>query len=64
MIMENRATTVNEKRLEEIASITPVADEDAPEITHEQAAKARFAHISHPKWFKTSSEHRNGFQKD
>ena len=55
MIMENRATTVNEKRLEEIASIIPVADEDAPEITPEQAAKARFARISHPQWFKTSS---------
>ena len=53
--MENRATTVNEMRLEEIVSIISVAYEDAPEITPEQAAKARFARISHPQWFKTSS---------
>lgn len=65
MIMENRATTVNEMRLEEIVSIIPVAYEDAPEITPEQAAKAHFANIPHPQWlFKTSSEQGNGFHKD
>lgn len=52
-------------RLEEIVSIIPVAYEDAPEITPEQAAKAHFANISHPQWlFKTSSEQGNGFHKD
>lgn len=53
--MENRATTVNEMRLEEIASIIPVAYDDDPVITPSQTAKARFATISHPLWFKTSS---------
>lgn len=49
-------------RLEEIVSIIPVAYEDAPEITPEQAAKAHFANISHPQWL--SSEQGNGFHKD
>ena len=38
------------ERLEEIASITPVPDGDSPEITETEAARARFAHESHPEW--------------
>lgn len=57
MIKENNKTAaLDEKRLEEIAAIIPVVDEESPEITPEQADNARFAHISHPQWFKPSSE--------
>ncbi len=57
MTKENKNASLDEKkRLEEIAAIIPVVDEESPEITPEQAAKARFAHISHPQWFKPSLE--------
>lgn len=42
------------ERLEEIASITPVPDGDSPEITEIEAARARFAHESHPEWYLTA----------
>lgn len=46
-----RTAVADDKRLEEIASIVPIVDEEAPEITPEQAEKTRLAHVSHPMWF-------------
>lgn len=43
-----RTAVADDKRLEEIASIGPIVDEEAPEITPEQAEKTRLAHVSHP----------------
>lgn len=43
-----RTAVADDKRLEEIASIVPIVDEEAPEITPEQAEKTRLAHVSHP----------------
>lgn len=48
---------MDEVRLEEIYSISPIVDDDAPEITPEQAARARLAHISHPEWYQSSDSH-------
>ena len=39
------------ERLEEIARINAVPDDENPEITEEQAKKLRFARESHPEWF-------------
>ena len=39
------------KKYLEIASITPIVDEESPEITPEQAARARLAHETHPEWY-------------
>ena len=47
------------ERLEEIASITPVPDGDSPEITETEAARARFAHESHPEWYLTVPKKRH-----
>ena len=44
---------ITAERLEGIAAITPVPDDDAPEITGAEAARARFAHESHPEWYLT-----------
>lgn len=51
MKRENKPSAfIDEKRLEEIASIIPIVDEEAPEITPEQAVRARLRHDTHPEW--------------
>ena len=44
---------ISDERLKEILAITPVPDDDSPEITDEQVAMAHLAHISHPEWYRT-----------
>ena len=39
---------ITKERLEEIAAIVPIPDKESPEITETEAARARFAHKSHP----------------
>ena len=46
--------SISEERLKEIAAIAPTVDEEAPEITPEQAARARLAHESHPEWYRVT----------
>lgn len=45
---------ISDERLKEIAAIVPTVDEEAPEITSEQAARARLAHGSHPEWYRVT----------
>lgn len=45
---------ISDERLKEIAAIVPTVDEEAPEITPEQAARARLAHESHPEWYRVT----------
>ena len=47
-------SNISDKRLKEIAAIVPTVDEEAPEITSEQAARARLAHESHPEWYRVT----------
>ena len=42
---------VTKERLKEIAAIIPSPDEESPEITETDAARAQFAHESHPEWY-------------
>ncbi|MGM9778154.1 MAG: hypothetical protein ACI3ZD_07460 [Prevotella sp.] len=44
---------IPDERAMEIAAITPASDDDSPEITETEAARARFAHESHPEWYLT-----------
>ena len=44
--------SISDERLREIAAIIPDVDEEAPEITPAQAARARLAHESHPQWYR------------
>ena len=48
MIASKKLST---ERLEEIAAIKAVPDDENPEITEEQAKKLRLARESHPEWF-------------
>lgn len=45
--------SITDERLKEIAAIIPVPDDDSPEITEAEAVRARFAHESHPEWYRT-----------
>lgn len=45
--------SITDERLEEIAAIIPAPDDESPEITETEAARARFAHESHPEWYRT-----------
>ena len=45
---------ISDERLKEIVAIVPTVDEEAPEITSEQAARARLAHGSHPEWYRVT----------
>lgn len=47
------AKSISDERLKEIAAIIQSPDEDSPEITEEEAARACFAHESHPEWYRT-----------
>ena len=40
--------SITDERLKEIAAIIPAPDDESPEITETEAARARFAHESHP----------------
>ena len=42
---------ITEERLKEITAIIPVPDDESPEIIETDAARARFAHESHPDWY-------------
>ena len=42
---------ITDERLREIAAIIPVPDDESPEIMETEAARARFAHESHPEWY-------------
>lgn len=54
---ENKTSnSLDATRLGELASIIPLVDEEAPEITPEQAGRARLAHKSHPEWFCSASK--------
>ena len=37
--------SITDERLKEIAAIIPVPDDDSPEITEAEAARALFAHV-------------------
>ena len=41
------------ERLKEIAAIIPAPDDESPEITETEAVRDRFAHESHPEWYRT-----------
>ena len=45
--------SITDERLNEIAAIIPAPDDESPEITETEAARARFAHESHPEWYGT-----------
>ena len=45
--------SITDERLKEIAAIIPAPDDESPEITETEAVRARFAHESHPKWYRT-----------
>ena len=47
--------SITDERLKEIASIIPAPDDESPEITETEAARARFAHESHPERYRTVS---------
>ena len=44
--------SITDERLKEIAAIIPAPDDESPEITETEAAMARFAHESHPEWYR------------
>ena len=45
--------SITDERLKEIAAIIPAPDDESPEITETETARARFAHESHPEWYRT-----------
>ena len=45
--------SITDERLKEIAAIIPSPDDESPEITESEAVRARFAHESHPEWYRT-----------
>ena len=45
--------SITDERLKEIAAIIPAPDDESPEITETEAARARFAHEFHPEWYRT-----------
>ena len=45
--------SITDERLKEIAAMIPAPDDESPEITETEAARARFAHESHPEWYRT-----------
>ena len=45
--------SITDERLKEIAAIIPSPDDESPEITETETARARFAHESHPEWYRT-----------
>ena len=45
--------SITDERLKEIAAIIPAPDDESPEITETEAARARFAHASHSEWYGT-----------
>ena len=45
--------SITDERLNEIAAIIPAPDDESPEITETEAARARFAHESRPEWYRT-----------
>ena len=45
--------SITDERLKEITAIIPAPDDESPEITETEAARARFAHESHPEWYRT-----------
>ena len=47
---------ITDERLREVAAITPSPDEESPEITETDVARAQFAHESHPEWYTNSYE--------
>ena len=56
--MERRFTmkdtkSITDERLKEIAAIIPAPDDESPEITETEAARARFAHEFYPEWYRT-----------
>ena len=44
--------SITDERLKEIAAIIPAPDDESPEITETEAVRARFAHESHPEWYR------------
>ena len=44
---------ITDERLKEIAAIIPAPDDESPEITETEAVRDRFAHESHPEWYRT-----------
>ena len=47
----NDPKDITDERLKEIAAIIPAPDDESPEITETEIARARFAHEFHPEWF-------------
>ena len=45
--------SITDERLKENAAIIPALDDESPEITETEAARARFAHESHPERYRT-----------
>ena len=45
--------SITDERLKEIAAIIPAPDDESPEITEAEAARSRFAHKTHPEWYRT-----------
>ena len=45
--------SITDERLKEIAAIIPSPDDESPEITETETARARFAHESHHEWYRT-----------
>ena len=45
--------SITDERLKENAAIIPALADESPEITETEAARARFAHESHPERYRT-----------
>ena len=45
--------SITDERLKEIAAIIPAPDDESPEITETEAARARFAHEFYSEWYRT-----------
>ena len=45
--------SITDERLKKIASIIPAPDDESPEITETEAARARFACGYHPEWYRS-----------
>ena len=58
-----KAKMIPDDRLIVIANIIPAPDDESPEITETEAARARFAHESHPEWYRSVHVKQQIFKK-
>ena len=59
-----KAKIIPNERLVEIAAIIAAPDNESPEITETEAARARFAYESHPEWYQSVHVKQQIFKKN